>query len=415
MFDRLAMWLQQRGARVQRVAFQGGDVHDSRFLEPVLFKQPFADWPAFLGQLLAQQQTDCVVLFGQSRQYHKVAIELCKKQGLSVVVLEEGYFRPGFITMELNGVNGYSETLDHYAWSAANPSTCITPDISPAHYQKMAWQATRHYQALWKARDEFPHYTHHRISHPGYYAKYWVRSYLRKLLHLHFCSQLQHALIKKKSASPYYFVPLQHDGDAQIIHHSSFSDNAEFVIRVIRSFAQYAPAHTRLVFRQHPFVRGGPGHGELIAGLADALGIGHRVFHMIEGDSPVLAQHSAGVVVINSTVGLQALERGAPLIVMGEALYRKPGISFMGELDDFWLQARPADPKLTADFLLQIKNLTQAPLSVYALRDEPVRWDEVLDSSGLQDAHVTPPAEAPASVIELPLAPDARSAGHTRS
>jgi len=384
-FDRLATWLLQQGAQVRRVAFQGGDVYDSQALQPIAFKQSLQDWPAFFGQLLQDHAIDCVVLFGQSRQYHQAAIALCKSQGLPVVVLEEGYFRPGYITMELGGVNGFSDTLARYIWHPERDAAPITPDFTPRHFQKMAWHASRHYQALWDARHEFPHYQHHRISQPSYYAVYWVRSWLRKLQHLRPSRRLQQQLFARKAQTPYFFVPLQHDGDAQIVHHSDFADNAEFVMRVLHSFAQHAPAHSLLVFRQHPHVRGGPGHGELIAGLAQELGIAHRVHHMVEGDTPDLAQHSAGVVLINSTVGLQALERGAPLMVLGEALYKQPQLSFMGELDEFWQQARPACPAETQQFLAQMKNLTQAPVSVYALRSEPIRWPQVLHKFGAHE------------------------------
>ena len=355
-FDRLANWLVQQGAQVRRVAFQGGDVHDSQVLKPIAFRQSLQEWPAFFGQLLQDHRIDCVVLFGQSRRYHQVAIDLCKSQGLALVVLEEGYFRPGYITMELDGVNGFSETLTRYIWHPEPAAAPITPDITPSHFQKMAWQASWHYQALWDARHEFPHYQHHRISQPSYYAVYWVRSWLRKLKHLRPSRRLQLQLFARKDQTPYFFVPLQHDGDAQIVHHSDFADNAEFVIRVMHSFAQHAPANSLLVFRQHPHVRGGPGHSELIAGLANDLGIGHRVHHMVEGDTPDLAQHSAGVVLINSTVGLQALERGAPLMVLGDALYKQPQLSFTGTLDEFWQQARPACPVETELFLAQMKN-----------------------------------------------------------
>lgn len=380
-FDRLANWLMQQGTQVRRVAFQGGDVHDSQLLKPIAFRQSLKEWPAYLNQLLQDHQIDCVVLFGQSRRYHQVAIDLCKRQGLPVVVLEEGYFRPGYITMELGGVNGFSETLARFIWRPEPNAALITPDITAKHFQKMAWQASFHYQAMWQARHEFVHYQHHRISDPLYYARYWIRSWLRKLMHLRPSHRLQRELLAHKDQKPFYFVPLQHDGDAQIVHHSDFADNAEFVIRVMHSFAQHAPTNTQLVFRQHPHVRGGPGHGELIAGLSQELGIAHRVHHMIEGDTPDLAQHSAGVVVINSTVGLQALERGAPLMVLGEALYKQPQLTFTGALDQFWQQARPACPIKTALFLAQMKNLTQAPVSVYATRSEPIRWSQALDKA----------------------------------
>lgn len=391
-FDRLATWLQQQGAQVRRVAFQGGDVHDSQVLKPITFQQSPQDWPRFLSQLLQAHQIDCVVLFGQSRLYHRAAIELCKTHGVAVVVLEEGYFRPGYITMELDGVNGFSQTLGRYTWVPTSGATAITPDISPSHFQKMAWQASRHYQAMWQARHEFAHYQHHRISNPIYYARYWMRSWLRKIKHLRPSHRLQQQLFAQKDNKPYYFVPLQHDGDAQIVHHSDFANNAEFVMRVMQSFAQHAPAHSLLVFRQHPHVRGGPGHGELIAGLAQELGIAQRVHHLIEGDTPDLAEHSVGVVLINSTVGLQALERGAPLMVLGDALYKQPQLSFMGELDQFWQQAKPASPEITAHFLAQMKNLTQAPASVYAFRHEPLLWDEVL-------ANASAPASAASSQV----------------
>jgi capsular polysaccharide export protein len=99
---------------------------------------------------------------------------------------------------------------------------------------------------------------------------------------------------------------------------------------------------------------------------------------MIEGDTPDLAEHSLGTIVINSTVGLQALERGVPLIVLGESLYRRRDITFSGELDDFWTQRQRPEIKATSAFLSQIKNLTQAPASVYALRSEPLQWSALL-------------------------------------
>jgi capsular polysaccharide export protein len=108
--------------------------------------------------------------------------------------------------------------------------------------------------------------------------------------------------------------------------------------------------------------------------LAEELGISDRVHHLIEGDTPLLAQNARGVVVINSTVGLQALERGAPVKVLGAALYNRPGLTEQGSLDEFWQSAKAADPRVIEQFLGQIKNLTQVPISAYALSDEPILW-----------------------------------------
>ncbi|HSH95287.1 MAG TPA: hypothetical protein VK968_14175, partial [Roseimicrobium sp.] len=115
-FDRVAQWLLGRGSDVRRVVFQGGDEHDCQAVPPTRFDGTPANWPSFFAELLAHWKPDCIVLFGQSRYYHKVALERARAIDLPAVVMEEGYFRPGFVTMELGGVNGYSTTLDRYVW-----------------------------------------------------------------------------------------------------------------------------------------------------------------------------------------------------------------------------------------------------------------------------------------------------------
>lgn len=374
-FDRLAQKLQSGGAAVDRVVFQAGDAYDCRVLVPIPYKGPLLEWPDFFTALLKRLDTDCVVLFGQSRQHHQHAVRLAKGAGIPVVVLEEGYFRPGFATMELGGVNGYSTTLKDYQWQPERGDAAgIQPDISPWHFQKMAFHAAMHYAAMWRGQADYPNYRHHKDNNPYHYAAYWLRSWRRKLLRRGPDRQRQKSLFN--GGRPYYFVPLQHDGDAQITHHSPFAENTDFIIKVLRSFAEFAPGDALLVFRQHPHARGGPGHARFIHSLAQELGVASRVVHMVEGDTPDLAEHSAGVVLINSTVGLQTLERGAPLMVLGDSLYKQPHLTFMGELDQFWTRARRPDRSAARRFLAQAKNLTQASVSLYANRDEPLGWGQ---------------------------------------
>ena len=381
-FDRLAGWLQSVGALVNRVAFQGGDALDCQAVQPILYTDTLKAWPAAFREMVAAHRVDHIVLFGQSRFYHQLAIREAHKLGVKVVVMEEGYFRPGFATMELNGVNGYSTTLDCYHWqptpSSAHPhlgsgvAAALLPHHCGGHFQKMAWHASQHYLALWHQQGRFPNYKHHKENNPYWYARFWVWSWVKKLWFRQLDRRTQRKLLA--GPQPYFFVPLQHDGDAQITHHSSFNENTEFIFQVLRSFASHAPAQAQLVFRQHPHSRGGSGHSGFIHSLAEELNIGHRVLHLTEGDTPDLCQHSAGVVLINSTVGLQALERGAPLMVLGEAMYNQPDIAFQGTLDQFWQQPTPPAPAATQAFMAQLKNLTQVPVSLYAMRNQPLAW-----------------------------------------
>ena len=379
-FDRLTRWLQAHRKEVVRVAFQGGDLHDATIGETVTFNQSFGGWAPFLAELLTARAVDVIVLFGQSRPFHQVAIEMAKARGVAMVVMEEGYFRPGFATLELGGVNGYSTTMQLYQWrSFSNPEEAASqrrlcqPDITQWHFQKMCWHATRHYLALAWGRQKFSQYIHHRGDKPLHYAAFWLRSWWRKSLRYLPDRQFQKRL--QASSRQYFLVPLQHDGDAQITHHSPFQENTEFILRVMRSFFEHAPDDAWLVFRQHPHSRGGKGHRQFVMSFAHELGLAHRVHYLVESETPALAQHAAGVVVINSTVGLQTLERGAPLIVLGEAIYDRPGLTFQGELGDFWIQAQPGDRHAVEDFLQQLRALTQVPVSLYAFGDEPLRWD----------------------------------------
>lgn len=382
-FDRLSVWMRSLGIQVNRVVFQGGDELDCQALTPIRFAQPITQWPYFLRQKLKELGVDHIVLFGQSRDYHALAREVASQVGVKVVVMEEGYFRPGFATMELDGVNGYSTTLQRFNWEpgftdggavSLPPALAkdIQPDVTPHHFQKMAWHASQHYLAMRRARPQYLDYCHHKNDNPYWYAKYWVKSWCKKIWFSRSDRVVQSQLIG--NSQPYFLVPLQHDGDAQIAHHSCFNQNTDFIIQVMRSFAQHASAGSLLVFRQHPHSRGGAGHAQFIQSLARELHITQRVLHLVEGDTPLLAQHSAGVVLINSTVGLQALERGAPLIVLGDALYKQRRLSFWAGLDLFWCHCHKPEPEPTRLFLAQIKNLTQIPVSLYATRSEPLVW-----------------------------------------
>ena len=45
-------------------------------------------------------QPSVVILFGSDRPIHSIARDLCKEHEILVLCLEEGYFRPGFVSLE---------------------------------------------------------------------------------------------------------------------------------------------------------------------------------------------------------------------------------------------------------------------------------------------------------------------------
>jgi capsular polysaccharide export protein len=372
-FDRLTLWLRAQGADVHRVVFQAGDRHDSTAVVPMHFTGKPSGWPAFLEELLTSLDIDAVVLFGQSRPHHAAAIRTARACGVAAIVLEEGYIRPGYVTMELDGVNGFSSTLDRYRWKS-DQAGLVVKTQKPASTERQFWQmagfACRHYWAQHWGKPLSPDYQHHRPTSVWYHSKYWVWSTIRKHLHL----ARDNARVQDLREQKYFFVPLQHDGDAQITHHSPYPRVASFIPEVVHSFALHAPKQALLVFRLHPHSRGGPTHRQHIARLAETLGVADRVVYLVEGHTPTLVEHAQGVVLINSTVGLQALMRCKPLAVMGQALYKRPGLHFEGKLDQFWTEAQAPKPEQARQFLEQLLALTQVPCNVYGLANEPLQW-----------------------------------------
>lgn len=372
-FDRISRWLECNGASVHRVIFQAGDRLDCLCGQPLDFAGDIGQWPEFLQNTLQRLNIDVIVLFGQARAHHAAAIAMGKSAGLPVVVLEEGYVRPGYVTMELGGVNGFSTTLSRFVWQPDAPGPTVLahkPQSTGHQFRQMAWFACRHYWNMYWGLKASAHYQHHKSTSIWQHSHYWVWSLIKKHLHL----PRDNTRVKWLVNQSYFFVPLQHDGDSQIVHHSPFEQNTDFIIEVLRSFAHHAPLDTLLVFRQHPHSRGGRGHGRLIRSLAAELGVGERVVHLVEGHTPTIVTHARGVVVINSTVGLQALMRHKPLMVMGDALYDRPGLSHQGLIHDFWADCPAPDTQQVDDFLQALIALTQAPCNVYGRADEPLLW-----------------------------------------
>ena len=372
LFGKLANWLLNRGTKVHRVVFNGGDAWYARSLpkeKVFFFDMPMDSWPSTFCRLCLLHSVDVVVLFGQSRPCHAPIIAIAKKMGLDVVVVEEGYFRPGFATFELGGVNGFSSTLELFSWKpSTNQFAELNPDACNLHFFKTCWHSTVYYVMLFVRRRRFIHYRHHRETFFITYACYWLRSWKVKLQRRGKDHSLVSSLIK--SRTDFFFVPLQYEDDAQVTLHSNFSSNKKFIHEVVCSFAKNALPGQRLLFKQHPMSRGGVGLEKFIHNLAFEFGVEQFVSCVWEGHNPSILKACKGVVLINSTVGLQALARGKPVKVLGTSLYDLPDVTSQQTLDEFWRKPQKPDPEISSYFLQQLKHLTQVPCSIYANASE---------------------------------------------
>ena len=157
----------------------------------------------------------------------------------------------------------------------------------------------------------------------------------------------------------YYIFPLQLNSDAQIVVHSPFEGVRDAIEKVLRSFARHAPANTWLVIKNHPLDTGLIDYRRFAEELARELDIAERLHFIDAGHLPTLLDNARGAVVVNSTVGLSALHHRRPLIALGSAIYSMPGLTWQGDLNDFWLHAEQPNMDLYQAFLDYVVHHTQ--------------------------------------------------------
>jgi len=81
--------------------------------------------------------------------------------------------------------------------------------------------------------------------------------------------------------------------------------------------------------------------------------------YLEDGDIGALVEHAQGLVTINSTVGIIALEQGTPTMALSDAIYNLPGLTFQGSLDDFWTSRTPPDEAFLSLFRRVVIQTTQ--------------------------------------------------------
>lgn len=351
LFRQLGRGLMARGHRVHKVNFNGGDAAFWRLPGGIDYRGALADWPAALRRLIAAHGVTDVMLFGDCRDHHIAAKAVCRELGIRVLVFEEGYIRPDWVTMEEGGVNGHSSLPRDPAWYRQTAATL--PPLPPhsrvaSSFRRRAVEGLAYNAADLLSRWRYPHWNNHRPWHPLVEGMGWLRKLLRKRER----EAAGAALMARLAASgaPYVLFPLQLDSDAQIRIHSPFVGIADALKGVIRSFAAHAPADVRLLVKEHPLDNGVRDWAQETADIAGKFGVADRVDYLVGGDIEAIAAGARGLVTINSTTGTLGLALGVPVVVLGHAVYDLPDITCQAGLDDFWHNPVPPDPESFAAF-----------------------------------------------------------------
>jgi capsular polysaccharide export protein len=336
------------GMKIERINICAGDRVD--WPEPATdFFGRFRDWPVFFDSFLREHEITDILMFGDCRPYHASARRIAALRGVRTYVLEEGYLRPHWMTLELDGVNGYSKLVRNKDWLIAQaralPPEPFLPPVT-ASFRRRVRDTARHYIAVHAGRFAFPHYRTHRPGSALMEAAGWGWKYLVSGLR----EQRAKAVLKELSGKPFFLFPLQLSGDYQIRNHSPFPDMRAATAYVMESFSRHAPEQAHLLIKAHPFDTAWFNWRSYVDRRARLLGISGRV-HLIDGgDLEQLAADTNGMVCVNSTSATLALAAGRPVCALGDAIYNVPGLTFGRHLDEFWSDPVPPEPGLYGAF-----------------------------------------------------------------
>lgn len=366
--------LRARGATAARVVMNGGELFDWVGGDTAWFKGPRDSFAPWVAQRLKSGGFTDVVVFNDVNPYSQETLHAARELGLHTWILENGYQRPDWITLETEGVNARSGLpRDPTAYDGADE---LTPPeegapigaITPYH----AFNTINHYTQMvllspWMRGYRYPFTVTIWGQIVGHTWRYWVWRWTRK-------AREQEAERVAKM-TPYFLVTLQREGDSQLMVHSDLKTNEAFMELVIESFAAHAPEGVRLVIKNHPLDPGLSNLERLAFRIAARHGVQHRLSFLEGGGFAALARASIGVVAVNSTAALAAVGFGTPVKLLGRAFFDLPGLIDQQPLESFW--KAPAAPD--ADFFHRFRRRMSVQTQIFGSYHAPKAMEPTAD------------------------------------
>lgn len=353
-FRLLADRLEQEGHKCYKIHVCLSDWYYWRRHGGAHFRGSVHQWSGFLKEYFQSKSITDLVLLGERRVHHKIAIELAETLGIRVTVTDFGYLRPDWITVEKHGMTGDSLFPRDIAAIQALASRCTEPEFS-VHFNDsfagMSWHVVSANILNSVFSFLYPSYETHLLDHPIVcYVSTGLRMLWKRTREAGTKSLMQR-LFRERKQHPFFLFPMQMEGDFSLTAYSPFESIADAVELAVTSFARNAPKSHRLVFKLHPFDTGMIGWGRLMRRLADEHGLQDRLFVIDGGSIDTFLKYCVGVVLVNSTSGFAALRHGKPLHALGQAIYDLPGVTFQGNLDNFWEAPPLPSPQLVDDLI----------------------------------------------------------------
>jgi capsule polysaccharide modification protein KpsS len=270
----------------------------------------------YVNRFLEEQQPELFVVWNGQDHIGQVISILCRRSGIPVVYLENGYFA-NTLQADLGGVNASATlaSLDFDAVlaqaqgrgdTAVVDKTAPSLNLRPLTRTQLAAIALAH-------RTNLSYYGHYPEQRGFSRIKSWKIKRRRAAI----------ANDQAKLPAQFAFIPLQVHDDTQVLLNSRLVHSVEeFFETVHAAIRRTCGPDYPIIVKEHPEDLGRYDYSQLRQKYPDVLWL--RKF-----DVELLLDRATMVFVINSSVGLQAVRRKTPTVVLGESFYSKPEIAFV--------------------------------------------------------------------------------------
>jgi capsular polysaccharide export protein len=349
-FARLAAALEARGARSLRVLFCPGDALFHRGRAALRWRGGLEPWPAAVAALMAREGVTDMIGLGDGRAPHRLAFAEARRSGVAVHVVEQGLLRPGYLTLEADGLGRWRPTAAELA-SAEPPPPCPSPGAGFPRFAAMdaAWDLANLALARWT----YPGFRTHANPPLREWAG-WGGKALRAPARARRRARTLGAIAAHRG--PVFLFALQLEADYQIRLRGPAGGLRAALARACDSFARHAPPQARLAVKLHPLDPQTAPWGRIVRRASRG-----RAWLLDGGDLAALWPRLAGLVTANSTAGLEAIRAGVPTLALGEAVWDRPGLAHRSGLDRFWTAPEPPEPETARRFVAALAAATQVP------------------------------------------------------
>lgn len=361
-FDELQGFLSKHEISCTRILFNAGD----RLFCPnkknvINFEGNLENWSSWLGNYIKKKSPSKIILFGADRPIHSIARKLCNQFNIDVISLEEGYFRPGFVTIEEGGNNANSPIAGKLPffkseYDLENLEHKETISISRNSFSLKCWYGFLYYfwSELWTSSKQKKLF--HKNLNLFHQAFFWPKNFFYWLKK----RKKEKAFSQRLLNENYYLVALQLDTDMQSRFQSNGWKKMDLIKESIQSFANKASSQSHLVFKVHPLERGHYNYQKIIKTIARNFGIEDRVWVIQTGGIGQWVKFSKGMITINSTSGFSAIFHGVPILLLGNAIYDHDSIVYKlkteSDFDQFWKAKSQMDFSDRMNYLAWVKS-----------------------------------------------------------